>query len=96
MGTMATLFRGDPENPETIREVMRQSSDTKTGKPLYGLPYALSLMIFYAFALQCMSTIAVMKRETGGWKWPVIQFLAFLALAWLSAWVVFNLTSALF
>ena len=96
VGTMATLFRGDPENPETIREVMRQSSDTKTGKPLYGLPYALSLMIFYAFALQCMSTIAVMKRETGGWKWPVIQFLAFLALAWLSAWVVFNLTSALF
>lgn len=96
VGTMATLFRGDPENPDTIREVMRQSSDPQTGKPLYGLPYALSLMIFYAFALQCMSTIAVMKRETGGWKWPTIQFTSFLVLAWISAWLVFNLTSVLF
>jgi ferrous iron transport protein B len=74
---------------------MKQKMNPKTGKPLYGLPYALSLMIFYAYALQCMSTIAVMKRETGGWKWPLIQFSAFLTLAWLSAWVVFNLTSAL-
>ena len=96
VGTMATLFRGREDNPETIRDVMKQSTDPKTGKPLYGLPYALSLMIFYAYAMQCMSTIAVMKRETGGWKWPIIQFSAFLALAWLSAWVVFNLTSALF
>lgn len=95
VGTMATLFRGDPENPETIREVMSQTRNKKTGKPLYGLPYALSLMIFYAFALQCMSTIAIMKRETGSWKWPIIQFTAFLALAWVSAWVVNALTLAL-
>ncbi len=95
VGTMATLFRGREDNPETIRDVMKQSTNPETGKPLYGLPYALSLMIFYAYAMQCMSTIAVMKRETGGWKWPIIQFTAFLALAWLSAWVVFNLTSAL-
>jgi len=95
VGTMATLFRGREDNPETIRDVMKQKMNPKTGKPLYGLPYALSLMIFYAYALQCMSTIAVMKRETGGWKWPLIQFSAFLTLAWLSAWVVFNLTSAL-
>ena len=95
VGTMATLFRGRENNPETIRDVMKQKLNPKTGKPLYGLPYALSLMIFYAYALQCMSTIAVMKRETGGWKWPLIQFSAFLTLAWLSAWVVFNLTSAL-
>jgi ferrous iron transport protein B len=95
VGTMATLFRGDPENPETIREVMSQTRSKETGKPLYGLPYALSLMIFYAFALQCMSTIAIMKRETGSWKWPIIQFTAFLALAWVSAWVVNALTLAL-
>ena len=95
VGTMATLFRGREDNPETIRDVMKQKMNPKTGKPLYGLPYALSLMIFYAYALQCMSTIAVMKRETGGWKWPLIQFSAFLTLAWLSAWVVFNLTSVL-
>jgi ferrous iron transport protein B len=94
VGTMATLFRGDPENPETIRQIMQQKVNPRTGKPLYGLPYALSLMIFYAFALQCMSTIAVMKRETGGWKWPIIQFFAFLSVAWLSSWLIFNITSA--
>jgi ferrous iron transport protein B len=95
VGTMATLFRGREDNPETIRDVMKQTTNPETGKPLYGLPYALSLMIFYAYALQCMSTIAVMRRETGGWKWPLIQFTAFLALAWISAWLVFNLTSVL-
>jgi ferrous iron transport protein B len=95
VGTMATLFRGDSEYPETIREVMSQTRNKTTGKPLYGLPYALSLMIFYAFALQCMSTIAIMKRETGSWKWPIIQFTAFLALAWVSAWVVNTLSLAL-
>jgi ferrous iron transport protein B len=74
---------------------MSQTRNKTTGKPLYGLPYALSLMIFYAFALQCMSTIAIMKRETGSWKWPIIQFTAFLALAWVSAWVVNTLSLAL-
>ena len=96
VGTIATLFRGNSDNPETIRAVMKQAKNPETGKPLYGLPYALSLMIFYAYALQCMSTIAVMKRETGGWKWPLVQFTTYLVLAWISAWVVFNLTSALF
>lgn len=95
VGTMATLFRGREENPETIRDVMKQEINPETGKPLYGLPYALSLIIFYAYALQCMSTLAVMKRETGGWKWPLIQFVGFLVLAWLSAWIVFNITTAL-
>jgi ferrous iron transport protein B len=96
VGTIATLFRGNSDNPETIRAVMKQAKNPETGKPLYGLPYALSLMIFYAYALQCMSTIAVMKRETGGWKWPLVQFTTYLVLAWISAWVVFNLTSTLF
>ena len=95
VGTIATLFRGNSDNPETIRAVMKQATNPETGKPLYGLPYALSLMIFYAYALQCMSTIAVMKRETGGWKWPLVQFTTYLVLAWISAWIVFNLTSAL-
>lgn len=95
VGTMATLFRGREDKPETIRDVMKQKVNPETGKPLYGLPYALSLMIFYAYALQCMSTIAVMKRETGGWKWPLLQFATYLVLAWLSAWLIFNLTAAL-
>lgn len=91
VGTMGTLFRSSGDDPAGIRETMQRAKNPETGEPLYGTAYALSLMVFYAFALQCMSTMAVMKRETGGWKWPLIQFLAFFALAWLSAFAVFNL-----
>ena len=90
-GTMATLFRGDPDNPESIREIMKEKKNPETGAPLYGVGYALSLMVFYAFALQCMSTLAIMKRETGSWKWPTIQFFLFLAMAWVGSFVVYNL-----
>lgn len=92
VGTMGTLFRSSGDDPAGIRETMQSAKDPETGQPLYGTPYALSLMVFYAFALQCMSTMAVMKRETGGWKWPLIQFFAFFVLAWISAFAVFNLS----
>jgi ferrous iron transport protein B len=46
---------------------------------------AVALLIFFAFALQCMSTVAIVRRETGGWKWPIIQFLYMLALAYFGA-----------
>ena len=96
VGTMSTLFSHGDENLKTIREKMQTAINPDTGKPRYGVPYALSLMIFYAFALQCMSTIAVMRRETGGWKWPMLQFLMFTAIAWLSAFAVHGLASHFF
>ena len=63
------------------------------GTPLYTLAVGISLMLFYAFAMQCMSTLAVVKRETGTWKWPIIQFVYMSALAWVSSFAAFQLLS---
>jgi ferrous iron transport protein B len=57
---------------------------------------ALALMIFFAFAMQCTSTIAVVRRETNSWKWPAIQFLYMLVLAYISAFAVNHIVTALF
>ena len=52
---------------------------------------AIGLLIFFAFALQCLSTVAVMKRETAGWKWPILQFSYMLALAWIGAFAAYQI-----
>jgi ferrous iron transport protein B len=91
VGTMSTLFRSDNGDEAGIRATMQQAKNSKTGTPLYGTAYAISLMAFYAFALQCMSTLAVMKRETNGWKWPTIQFFLYLGIAWLSSFILFQI-----
>jgi len=54
---------------------------------------AFSLLVFFAFAMQCMSTLAVVRRETGGWRWPAIQFVYMSALAYVSSFAVFHLLS---
>ncbi len=95
VGTMGTLFQSEEDDTQGIRDKMQAEINPKTGKPLYGLPYALSLIVFYAFALQCMSTMAVMKRETGSWKWPIIQFVAYGLIAYIGAFVVFQLSTYL-
>jgi ferrous iron transport protein B len=91
VGTMATLFQSSEDNTQGIIEKMQAVKNPKTGKPLYGLPYALSLIVFYAFALQCMSTMAVMKRETGSWTWPIALFLIYGIIAYLGAYVVYHI-----
>ncbi len=93
VGTMATLYAaGDDNNPEPLREKLMNLQDEK-GNKVYSLATGLSLMIFYAFALQCMSTVAVVKRETGGWKWPLIQLFSFLLLAYFSSLAVYGFLS---
>lgn len=94
VGTMATIYgAGDADNVEPVRERMRQEKDPATGKPVYSFAVGLSLMIFYAFALQCVSTLAVVKRETHSWRWPAIQFIAMGALAWIASFVTYQLLS---
>lgn len=94
VGTMATLYsvgEGD-SHEQTVKEKM-QSATWPDGRPVYTLATRLSLLVFYAFAMQCMSTLAIVKRETGGWKIPLIQFAYMLVLAWSSAYLVHNLFS---
>jgi len=66
-----------------------------TGKPEFGLPAALALCVFFVFALQCTSTMVVMARETGTWRWPALAFGYMLALAWTASFVTYQLTSRL-
>lgn len=93
VGTMNTLFATNAEGDEVsaLRQKMAQVKDPVTGRQRYSKKYAISLLFFFAFALQCMSTIAVMKRESGGWKWPVIQLLSFTTVAVLFSIIINNL-----
>jgi ferrous iron transport protein B len=93
VGTMSTIYSiGNEEDTQTLREKMLSARD-QNGKLIYTVPVALSLMVFYAFSLQCISTIAVTKRETGGWKWAIIQFLFMTAVAYLSSLAVYQILS---
>lgn len=92
VGTMATIYSvGDAQNTMSIREKMVIEKNKTTGQPLYSKAVGLSLMIFFAFAMQCMSTLAVVKRETKSWKWPIIQFLYMGVMAYGASFVVYTL-----
>jgi ferrous iron transport protein B len=93
VGTMSTIYSvgGDVDNLDGIRAKMAQEKDPVTGKPVFSVAAVLSLMVFYAFALQCMSTVSVVQSETKSWKWTLVQFLYMTALAYLSSLLVFNL-----
>jgi ferrous iron transport protein B len=93
VGTMSTIYSVGSEESVTVREKMQNEKDPVTGLPRYSVATGWSLMLFYAFAMQCMSTLAVVKRETGSWKWPAIQFAYMAALAWLSSFVAYQLLS---
>jgi ferrous iron transport protein B len=95
VSTIATLYSvgGDAEDELTIKEKLNQEIDPDTGEKVFNLPTAISLIVFYAFAMQCMSTLAVVYRETKGWKWPAIQTAYMTTLAYVSAWAVYQLLS---
>ena len=92
VGTMSTIYSiGSSEDDLLLRHKMKAATFDDTGAPVYTLATALSLLVFYALAMQCMSTIAVVKRETGSWKWALIQFTFMSLLAYVLAWVVYTL-----
>lgn len=83
VGVMGQIYAADvTESDATLRGVLQQSMPMSTG---------LALLAFYVFALQCVSTMAIMKRETGSWRWPAIAFVVTFFLAWTSAYVVARL-----
>lgn len=94
VGTMATIYSvGSSQDPDfsKIRERMQADINPKTGERVYSRATAISLMIFFAFAMQCMSTVAVVRRETKSWKWPLIQIFYMTALAYLASTMVYQL-----
>lgn len=94
VGTMATIYSiGSNEDQTTIKTRMKEEINPDTGGPRFTPAVGFSLLVFYLFAMQCMSTLAVVYRETKGWKWPMLQLLYMSALAYLSSLAVFQLLS---
>lgn len=94
VGTMSTIYsigNGDDETGVTIRERLQQEKNPKTGGPMYTPALGWSLLVFYVFAMMCMSTLAATQRETKSWKWPAVQLVYMMALAYVSAWVTYQL-----
>lgn len=92
VGTMATLYSVEEDDNTSLREKL-QAAVWPDGKPVYSLAAALSLMIFYVLAMQCMSTLAIVKKETGTWKWPVVQFFMMTGLAYVLSWITYTIAS---
>jgi ferrous iron transport protein B len=91
VGTMATLYSvGDSDNELLLKDKMKAAVGAD-GKPVFNLASGLSLMVFYAFAMQCMSTLAIVRRETRTWKWPIIQLVYMTALAYVMSFIVYQL-----
>ena len=92
VGTMATLFsvEDDKGNNTRLQDKMKEAV-RPGGQPLFTLASGISLMIFYAFAMQCMSTLAVVRRETQSWKWPLIQLIYMTTLAYLMSLLAYQL-----
>ena len=94
VGTMATIYSsGDTDNTETLREKLISQKNYQTNLPVYNSAVCWSLLIFYVFAMQCMSTLATTYRETKHWKWPAIQLAFMSGLAYLSSLLVYQILS---
>ena len=93
VGTMSTIYSVDSgeEASTTIRAKMSAARNSETGLPVFTFATSLSLMLFYAFAMQCMSTVAVVYRETKSWKWPMIQLVYMTVLAYVASLVAYQL-----
>jgi ferrous iron transport protein B len=94
VATLAQIYAASDEGT-SLREALRRDSHPQTGRPVYSPATVASLLVFFVFALQCMSTIAVMKRETNGWRWPAFAFGYLLALAWAASFATHRLVAAL-
>ena len=95
ISTIATIYSigADVEDELTIRQKLDHQVNATTGEKTFNKATSFSLMVFYVFAMQCMSTLAVVKRETKGWKWPIIQTLYMSGLAYLMAFITYQIFS---
>lgn len=91
VGTMATIYsvNNGTQKIESIQQKMKGAKDPVTRKPVFTFAVAMSLMMFYAFAMQCVSTLAVTYRETNSWRWPAIQFGYMTAMAYVASIITY-------
>jgi ferrous iron transport protein B len=91
VGTLATIYSVGNDEEETIKNRMAAEVRQDTQKPLFDLASGISLMLFYAFAMQCMSTLAIVKRETNSWRWPLAQLVFMSTFAYLVALAAYQI-----
>ncbi len=92
VGTLATIYNVQSDKAETIKNKMA-SEMRENGKPVFNYATGISLMLFYAFAMQCMSTLAIVKKETNTWKWPMIQLFSMTLLAYIISLISYQILS---
>ena len=94
VGALATIYNVDSDDDvTTIKQRMAAEVDPETGEKIFDFPTGISLLLFYAFAMQCIGTLAIVKRETNSWKWPILQLVGMGILAYISAFLAFNIFS---
>ncbi len=93
IGTLATIYsvENNDEDISTIKEKMAAEINHETGEKRFNFATGMSLLLFYAFAMQCMATLAIVKRETKSWKWPIVQLVGMGTLAYLSAFIAYQI-----
>jgi ferrous iron transport protein B len=91
VGTLATIYSVENDDVDTITNRMAKDTNRTTGGKLFTLASGISLLLFYAFAMQCMSTLAIVKRETNTWKWPMLQLIIMSVFAYIVALIAFQL-----
>jgi len=91
VGTLATIYSVGSDEEETIKNRMAGEVNPILGGPLFNFASGISLLLFYAFAMQCMSTLAIVKKETNSWKWPTLQLIIMSVFAYVVALIAFQL-----
>jgi ferrous iron transport protein B len=91
VGTLATIYSVGSDDEETIKNRMAGEVNPILGGPLFTFASGISLLLFYAFAMQCMSTLAIVQRETNSWKWPILQLVLMSGFAYIVALIAFQL-----
>jgi len=90
VGTLATIYSVGSDDEETIKNRMAGEVNPILGGPLFNFASGISLLLFYAFAMQCMSTLAIVKRETNSWKWPIYQFVIMTGIAYVAGLIAYQ------
>ncbi len=90
VGTLATIYSVGNDEEDTIKHRMASEINPVTKKPLFDLASGISLLLFYAFAMQCMSTLAIVKRETNSWRWPMAQLVFMSVFAYIVALIAYQ------
>jgi ferrous iron transport protein B len=94
VSTLAQIYAASDEGV-ALREAVRRDVNPRTGQPVFGPATVAALLAFFVFALQCMSTLAVMRRETNSWRWPAFAFCYLLALAYAASFTTYRVVGAL-